>query len=709
MEENLCLCSDQHGEKDCLGFDQYIDVIGSMMRDEQFQTPFCVGVFGKWGSGKTTFMRLLMNSILCEPSSSSSSSSLKIVPVWFNPWRYDREEHLIIPFLKTIEHGMNEAVTATGSDVVKTAIKEAAGKIRRVAAAFAYGMDMKVKLGPMAEFKFDVAKATKREEELEKREKEDAASVAENFSSLYYDSMTQLKQAVNEKQFRMVVFIDDLDRCLPEKVVELLESIKLFFDIKGYLFVMGLDKQVVKKGIAHRYRHFEADSAKKGVGSGDVISPEDYLEKMIQLPIELPPVEPGKKRKYIESLLSGQKAYMDHARLIEVGVGENPRSLKRFVNLLAFTGRLADRVKAGILEGYQNGDENNVGKDNGNGAHQDLLNRYFIPEFYIKWTIIVFRFHEVYRRIKGNRDFLFEIQEVARNGSREDEPDLESDSALQTEHAMDAESALKSGKSLNLEKPLKDVLLYGKPFPNERWLIDHFVHLAQVTDMSAQGENARSGYREDLKPGDMVRIPRGLFKYGHDKEDRLIDYDYYIDAFPVTNGQYQRFIDDRTDYGVPGYWDKETRKYPEGLGDHPVVKVSHNDAVAYCQWRSEIEGGEYRLPTEEEWEKAARGEDGRNYPWGEEFDSEKCNSKESGIKGTTPVTQYPEGRSPYGLYDMAGNVSEWTDSWHDKSNKYRVLRAGAWFGGSDFCLCGHRSGGRPFGRNFNVGFRCGRT
>lgn len=100
---------------------------------------------------------------------------------------------------------------------------------------------------------------------------------------------------------------------------------------------------------------------------------------------------------------------------------------------------------------------------------------------------------------------------------------------------------------------------------------------------------------------------------------------------------------------------------PIGL-DHPVIYVTQHDATVYCRWLSEITGKSYRLPSEAEWEKAARGTDGRIYPWGDQWEAGRCNAQPSGKRDTTPVGAYPQGKSPYGLLDTAGNVWEWTRS-----------------------------------------------
>ena len=291
---------------------------------------------------------------------------------------------------------------------------------------------------------------------------------------------------------------------------------------------------------------------------------------------------------------------------------------------------------------------------------------------------------------------------------------------------------------------------------------------------------------EDSLPKDMVLIPEGPFLMGstEDEINKLLELDsnveagrfdvevpqrkvymsaYLIDKYPVTNAEYKEFIESggykQRDLWSDAGWDYVQRSKPldsdvvnsamDGEDDCPVVNVSWYEAEAFARYAGK------RLPTEAEWEKAARGTDGRIYPWGNEFDKAKLNCAESRIEKPTPVTRYLRGQSVYGCFDMAGNVWEWTADWFD-SQYYRsapnrdpqgpakaedkpffgrpedvgtsiyelepsvagsstlsdckVLRGGSWNGGGVIHIrCANRDYDEPDYKNDTIGFRCARS
>jgi len=223
---------------------------------------------------------------------------------------------------------------------------------------------------------------------------------------------------------------------------------------------------------------------------------------------------------------------------------------------------------------------------------------------------------------------------------------------------------------------------------------------------------------------DMTAIPAGEFIMGSNErwDDESPEYiasteAFYIDLYEVTNEKYKVFVDE-TKREAPYHWPEGN--LPKGREKHPVVYVSWFDAKAYCEWN----GGK-RLPNEQEWEKASRGESGLIYPWGNEWTLDNSNNPYKHSTGTEPVGSYPNGRSPYGLYDMSGNVWEWVDSYYlphpgntvhraEYGEDKRILKGGSWFD----CLsygCGlsaptfNRSFFTPEVRNNSFGFRCAKT
>lgn len=235
-------------------------------------------------------------------------------------------------------------------------------------------------------------------------------------------------------------------------------------------------------------------------------------------------------------------------------------------------------------------------------------------------------------------------------------------------------------------------------------------------------------------PEDMVKVPNGEFVIGSnqvDKEAKAVQYgdkrpwyanerpertekvkEFYIDKFEVTNRNYKEFVDE-TKRPAPPHW--VNGGFPEQMADHPVVLVTWQEAQDYCHWKGK------RLPTEAEWEKAARGADGRQFPWGNDFDLKKVNTLGE-YGGTLPVGTLKDGASPYGAMDMAGNAQEWTADWYkaypgnDFNDKeygetLKVVRGGGWGGMGHYSLSVYvrapfRNAAPPEGRFDDVGFRC---
>lgn len=191
---------------------------------------------------------------------------------------------------------------------------------------------------------------------------------------------------------------------------------------------------------------------------------------------------------------------------------------------------------------------------------------------------------------------------------------------------------------------------------------------------------------------------------------------FYIAKSPVTNLDYYIFVF-KTGYRLPRTW--SGFYFPDGCDDHPVTGVCKQDCQAYIDWFSNQTKTQFRLPTEAEWEKAARGGDDRIYPWGNEFDPWRCNTQESGKGETSVVGSYsPSGDSPYGVSDMVGNVWEWTssqlfpypympDDGREEQNATGkcVVRGGAWYYSKKLARCSAREGFNITNVSASLGFR----
>lgn len=355
------IVNDQPTEKDALDFTPYVETLADIIQTGN--TPLTIGVFGGWGSGKTSLMKMIRNGI---QKSKYEGLPKDYTVVWFDAWKYDKEETLwralllsVLAKVKETAKRKNEPIDAL--EYLETMLYreidiEKVGGVKidllKLGGIFAKGT---VQLG--LSFIPGGAVLGKFVEEVQKS---GAKSLTEDFTQaiqrertkIHIEQVRFLEQFQDKfkdliKQFvepnRLVVFVDDLDRCLPEKAIEVLEAIKLFLDVDSCVFVLGLDQEVIARGIEVKYKELGAKE------DGDhqykfTIEGARYLEKIIQLPFQIPPVEESDMGEFVKEL-SAEWPDNECPKVFSTGLGDNPRQIKRTVNVFLMLWKLAEKRK----------------------------------------------------------------------------------------------------------------------------------------------------------------------------------------------------------------------------------------------------------------------------------------------------------------------------------------------------------------------------
>ncbi|MDY6974220.1 MAG: SUMF1/EgtB/PvdO family nonheme iron enzyme, partial [Thermodesulfobacteriota bacterium] len=421
----------------------------------------------------------------------------------------------------------------------------------------------------------------------------------------------------------------------------------------------------------------------------DAYSDEDarmFMDKIVQVTFNLPKFMTEDFEEYLKKKeMDFKEELFPHLPAIIVSVKNNPRRLKRFLNNLSLMDAIHKNKKTEI-------------------NYADLL----------ILQIIEFENLDLWNQIKDTPETLILLKGIIK------------DISIQKDDRKVWEIPPEKVEQVP-QKSLHNYLRNKRITDNIRSLsITTIDQIRQVISISGivetpeiKAEVGKDSDERDIKYkfDEMIEVPAGVFQYGDEKKPVNIEKPFEIDAYPVTNSQFEEFIRaggyENNDYWgeegqkwrqdnsitLPRFWNDEKWNKP----DHPVVGVSFYEADAYAKWAGK------ELPKEEQWERAARGTDGREYPWEGGFDKEKCNTLDSGIGKTTRVTRYPNGISPVGCYDMAGNVWEWTDSWYDEKRYAKVLRGGSWNDDLEFARCAARLRDNPGSWDIIVGFRCLRT
>jgi KAP family P-loop domain len=314
---------DAPAEKPTLRFGQIAKALATIVSSSEPR--FAIGIFGGWGSGKSTLMDEIERRVRQTPG---------VMTVRFNAWRYEREPHLIVPLLDTIRATLAWwAGSRKVAGAQRSQVRTIAERVGRVVRALVRATSFDIGLPGAATISFDPGKAI---DDMADKPDDLAASP----QSLYYGAFKELSDAFSGLQqagvSRIVVFVDDLDRCLPKQALTVLESMKLFFDMPGFIFVVGLDERVVQSAVRAKF-------AEQPSGETDELVEREYLKKIFQVPYTLPAVAPGQlgdllKWLYRHGRLGDEQKtdlqdrvrhYLQH---VSSDGGINPREVKRYIN-----------------------------------------------------------------------------------------------------------------------------------------------------------------------------------------------------------------------------------------------------------------------------------------------------------------------------------------------------------------------------------------
>jgi len=306
-----------------LGFDSVAAALAKIVRTSEPQ--FAVGIFGGWGTGKSTLMEEIKRGFDQHP---------EVAVVEFNAWRYEREPHLVVPLLDTVRATFAARAAATTDVGERERVQGLARRIGRVVRGLARATSVDVGL-PGATVGVDVGKAL--DEILGS-----ATDAGASPQSVYYAAFQELRSAFedlsNANVSRVVVFVDDLDRCLPEQALTVLESMKLFFDLPGFVFVVGLDERVVEAAVRTKFTRGDDDEHLRQVE-------QEYLKKIFQVPYTIPSMAPGQ----LDELLDWLER---HGGLGQEQVGDLHDRVRRYLSWVAPEGRINPREAKRFINAY---------------------------------------------------------------------------------------------------------------------------------------------------------------------------------------------------------------------------------------------------------------------------------------------------------------------------------------------------------------------
>jgi len=641
---------------DSLDFKVYAEVITEAIITTP--TPFTVGVFGDAGKGKTSLMKFIQNEII------EQKTEEKIISVFFNAWKFEKDEHPLLDLCSAIEKDIQKRRTDFDEDIIANILDYV--KYLKYAVA-------NIKVQAEIHDSNDIIN-NNIDKDLEKQ--------LLNQSTYFqiFELLKGLEKVLNSEKFRIIIFIDDLDKCLPKNAIKLLESINLVLNLKGLSFVLGIDRDTIESFLEQRYNN-EFNLKNQG---------KNYLDKMIQLPFYLPSYS-GKIDNFINNLYpdseNGIKLEKDIKDVIlSISSLEimTPRFIVRLINRIKVNSKIYLKLN----------------------PKTSLTRERVFSLFSISCTLEEL-YNEIYSALVNNDTVIKYIIKVIQN-----EAYINEDTDI----------------SLNINKTKKDLILqtleenykvFRMIFSTEQgkfWL-EHRAHRLNTFEFLKSNSITNDIFTENIIPFYKTNFEDNAILL----EDQIIDEKEFIkipnqnfemSKYVITNKWFKEFINNNG-YKESKYWieiaskiwlmnnrinsldekyetmiQKEAnyyrKKYDQELLKEnfnkdlqPIVYVTYYEAQAFCKYLSDIDKEyKYEIPTKEQWDYVASAGEKREYPWGNKWNKDYCNNSSNQFHRTSEIGMFKQGDSKFGISDLVGNVWVWTSSL--EKNDYNYLKGGSW-------------------------------
>ena len=712
---------------DALDFQLYVNSLEQVIRSSNTGTPLTIGVLGESGSGKTSFMKMLDNKV-----------SEVFPTIWFDAWKYQHEDQIwramlvhVLDSFRTAHHGdlkdyhkiqsvlfeleahLTRSAPISGQDQISIQINQLhqQGKADlnvgwSINPASGKALSRLMEEGKKEAFSDNMQGLFSFIERQRQRNYREQIATHDSFSK-EFEKLVHV--SVSDLNARLVVFIDNLDRCRPGKAFEVLHAIEKYLSVPGCIFVIGSSPSLFQKASAND-TNVEPDSL---VTADTPEVNRDLMDKMIQLPFTLPALGKETGRAFVRMLM--KEAAVPACEVLFSSLAFSPRQIKRCINAFRLQWRIEN-------------ERPNVSCDPGLMAKVVAIQQ-LSPALYhvLQKDPEFFKAIESYFLNQNNEQSKAATPALAR--AQRDKmlgplsslvTDVENElrllftmfgeeiGTLKFSNLTTAElsayvglqtvggtQTVTSAPAVDQSVTVSEVGLSETRGPEERGdgagtpegeegekeveVLPRVKAPVKKQEQSIAPEVTKADYikQHSIYAPQLVEIPAGPFYMGStvaqlkEMQDLGLNRDvaswespmatvelstYLISKYPITNVEYKAFLRD-SDYKEPAGWEDGE---PSEANDHPIVRVSWHDADNFCKWLSEKTERQFDLPTEAQWEKASRGAEHRLYPWGDKWNNAVLNSLETGLLKTTPVGFFsPRGDSPYGIADMAGNVWEW--------------------------------------------------